>query len=438
MNLRTLALSIACLLQCTFIGVHAQTAQAAQPADYIVVVVNAEPITNSELRAEVKRVEQRIVQQRQTPPAPEVLRREVLERMINDRAQIQLARETGIKVDASAIDQAEQNVARQNQIDAPELHRRLAKDGLDVATFRAQLRDQLMQQRLRERDVEGRIRISESDIDRALAEQQKANTDPFVQEINLAQILIAIPESAPQSQVPALLKQAQNVLERIRKGEDFNALVQEVSAAERAKGGQLGLRRADRYPRSFVLATQDLGVGGVSDIVRSGAGFHILKVIEKRAPAAVVRTVVQSRARHILLRTGALLTQEAAVARLTTVKQRLQSGGAAFATVAKEVSQDNSAADGGDLGWATPGMFVPEFEDAMNRLTDGEISNPVVSRFGVHLIQLVERRRVDLDPRQLREMVRNELREKRYDEVFATWAQDLRARAFVEFRDVPQ
>jgi peptidyl-prolyl cis-trans isomerase SurA len=435
MNLRTLALYIACLLTSILSTVHAQT---AQPVDYIVAVVNAEPITNSELRAEVKRVEQRIVQQRQTPPTPEVLRREVLERMINDRAQLQLARETGIKVDADAIDLAEQSIARQNQIDVAELHRRLAKDGLNVTTFRVQLRDQLLLQRLQEREVEGRIRISEADIDRALAEQQKTNTDPFVQEINLAQILIAIPENTSQSQVPALLKQAQDVLERIRKGEDFNALVQQVSAAERTKGGQLGLRRADRYPRSFVLATQDLGVGGVSEIVRSGAGFHILKVIEKRAPDVVVRTVVQSRARHILLRTGALLTQEAAIARLAALKQRIQSGSATFAAVAKEVSQDSSAVDGGELGWATPGMFVPEFEDAMNRLIDGEISNPVVSRFGVHLIQLVERRRVDLDPRQLREVVRNELREKRYDETFTAWAQDVRARAFVEFRDAPQ
>ena len=435
MNLRTLALYIACLLTSILSTVHAQT---AQPVDYIVAVVNAEPITNSELRAEVKRVEQRIVQQRQTPPTPEVLRREVLERMINDRAQLQLARETGIKVDADAIDLAEQSIARQNQIDVAELHRRLAQDGLNVTTFRVQLRDQLLLQRLQEREVEGRIRISEADIDRALAEQQKTNTDPFVQEINLAQILIAIPENTSQSQVPALLKQAQDVLERIRKGEDFNALVQQVSAAERTKGGQLGLRRADRYPRSFVLATQDLGVGGVSEIVRSGAGFHILKVIEKRAPDVVVRTVVQSRARHILLRTGALLTQEAAIARLAALKQRIQSGSATFAAVAKEVSQDSSAVDGGELGWATPGMFVPEFEDAMNRLIDGEISNPVVSRFGVHLIQLVERRRVDLDPRQLREVVRNELREKRYDETFTAWAQDVRARAFVEFRDAPQ
>jgi peptidyl-prolyl cis-trans isomerase SurA len=435
MNLRTLALYIACLLAFIFSTAHAQT---TQPVDYIVAVVNAEPITNNELRAEVKRVEQRIVQQRQTLPTPEVLRREVLERMINDRAQLQLARETGIKVDAGTIDLAEQGVARQNQIDVAELHRRLGKDGLNVTTFRAQLRDQLLLQRLQEREVDGRIRISEAEIDRALAEQQKANTDPFVQEINLAQILIAIPENGLQSQVPTLLKQAQDVLERIRKGEDFNALVQEVSAAERSKGGQLGLRRADRYPRSFVLATQDLGVGGVSEIVRSGAGFHILKVIEKRAPSIVVRTVVQSRARHVLLRIGPLLTQEAAIARLAALKQRIQSGSTTFAAVAKEVSQDSSAADGGELGWATPGMFVPEFEDAMNRLTDGEISNPVVSRFGVHLIQLMERRRVDLDPRQLREVVRNELREKRYDETFTTWAQDVRARAFVEFRDAPQ
>jgi peptidyl-prolyl cis-trans isomerase SurA len=179
-------------------------------------------------------------------------------------------------------------------------------------------------------------------------------------------------------------------------------------------------------------------VGGVSEIVRSAAGFHILKVLEKRQPKKLVKTVVQTRSRHILLRVSPQLTQEAALARLAEYKKRIQSGGATFADLAKQFSQDGSAADGGDLGWVSPGMFVPEFEEAMNLLTDGQVSEPVLSRFGVHLIQVLERRRVDLDPQQVREAVRNELREIRYEEAYTTWAQDIRARAFVDYREPPQ
>jgi peptidyl-prolyl cis-trans isomerase SurA len=228
------------------------------------------------------------------------------------------------------------------------------------------------------------------------------------------------------------------VQNRIRRGEDFARVVQEVSAADRANGGQLGLRRADRYPASFVTATQDVAVGGVSDIFRSGAGFHILKVIEKRTPTMMIKTVVQSRAQHILLRPSAELNQAAALIRLADYKRRIQNGRATFADLAREHSQDGSAQDGGDLGWASPGMFVPEFEEVMDRLAEGEISNPVVTRFGVHVIRLVERRRVDLSPRELREWARNQLKETRTDEAYTTWAQEVRGRAFVEMREPPQ
>jgi peptidyl-prolyl cis-trans isomerase SurA len=187
-----------------------------------------------------------------------------------------------------------------------------------------------------------------------------------------------------------------------------------------------------------VLATQKLDAGGVSDIVRSGAGFHILKVIERRAPAVAVQTVVQNRARHILLRTSPQLTQAKALAQLVDYKQRIQSGKADFATLAREFSQDGSAAQGGDLGWAVPGLFVPEFEEVMNRLNEGEISAPMVSRFGTHLIQLVERRRIDLSPQQVRQSASNQLRETRTAEAYAVWARDVRERAYVEFREPPQ
>jgi len=435
MKLRLWAPALICLGSLLVSGVHAQT---AQQADFIVAVVNSEPITNSEVRAEVLRASQQLAQQRQTVPPPAELRRRVLERMINDRAQLQMARETGIRVDDAAIDQAEQAVARQNQVDVAELRLRMAKDGMDVTRVREQLRDQLLLTRLHEREVDARIRISDVDVDRALQEQQANNADPFAQDINLAHLLVGVPEKASPEQVAALLLQAKKILERIRAGEDFALLVQELSAADRTNGGQLGLRRADRYPPSFVLATQNLKAGEVSEIVRSGAGFHLLKVMEKRAPAALTRTVVQSHARHILLRVTPQLTQAAALARLADFKKRIQAGTATFQSLAREHSQDGSAAQGGDLGWANPGMFVPEFDEAMNRLTEGQISDPVVSRFGVHLIELIERRRAELSPREVRELVRNQLREARYEEAFVTWAQDVRARAFVELREPPQ
>ena len=435
MNFVTRALALACFCSVLLPLAHAQP---AQQADFIVAVVNSEPITNSEVRAEVQRVSTKLAQQRQTVPPVDVLRREVLERLINDRAQLQVARETGIRVDDAFVDQAEQSVARQNQVDVNELRRRLALDGVSVAAFRAQLRDQQMLSRLHEREVEARIRITEQDIDRYLQDQQANNTDPFAQEINLAQILIAVPEKASAAQAAALQIQAQKALDRIRGGEDFVRVMQSVSAADRANGGQLGLRRADRYPVSFVLATQKTEVGGVSEIVRSGAGFHILKVIEKRAPAVLVKTIEQSRAQHILLRPSAKLTQDAALAQLAGFKKKILAGTASFASLAREFSQDGSAAQGGDLGWVMPGMFVPEFEEVMNRLAEGEISNPVVSRFGVHLIQLVERRRVDLTPRELRDSVRAQLKEMRVEEAFSAWARDVRNRAFVEMREPPQ
>lgn len=416
-------------------GLHAQT---AQQADYIVAVVNSEPVTNNEVRTAMQRVLQDIAQQRQVAPPTDELRRRVLERLINERAQLQEANDSGIRIDEGAIAEAEQTIARQNQIDVAELRSRVARDGISPAKFRSQLRDQLMLQRLHERDVEGRIRISEADIDRFIEDQQAGNADPLAQEINLAHLLVALPEKASAEQASALLLQAQKVLGRLRGGADFAALVQELSAADRANGGQMGLRRADRYPPAFVAATQNLAVGEVSDIVRSGAGFHILKVVEKRAPAAPSKAVVQSHARHILLRTGPQLTQAAAIARLADLKKRIEAGSASFEALAREHSQDGSAPQGGDLGWVGPGAFVPEFEEPMNRLAEGQLSVPVVSRFGVHLIQLIERRRVELSQREIRESVRNQLKESKYEAAFATWAQEIRGKAFVEFREPPQ
>jgi peptidyl-prolyl cis-trans isomerase SurA len=412
-------------------------AQKVSQADFIVAVVNSEPITNSEVRASVARLEQQLKAQKQPLPPAVELRLGVLDRMINERAQLQAAAEAGIRIDDLAVDQAEENIARQSEMSVEEFRRRISKDGGNPKEFRVQLREQLILTRFREREVEARVRVSEQDIDKYVADEQAKIVDPLTQEINIAQILIAVPESAGKAQVDALSAKAVAVLERARGSEDFAVPVQEYSAADKSNGGQLGLRRGDRYPPLFLDATLNVPVGRVAEIVRSPAGFHILKVVERRGASNLTKTVVQSHARHILLRTSPQLSQSAALAQLADYRARIIAGKADFAALAREFSQDGSAAQGGDLGWASAGMFVPEFEDAMNRLRDGEIAPPMVSRFGVHLIQLLERRRTELNQREVRDSVRAILRESKLDEAYVSWAKDIRERAFVEMREPP-
>ncbi len=409
-------------------------AQTETSGDFIVALVNSEPITNAELDLQIKQlVEQRTQQGAPLAPAAE-LRAGVLERMVHERVQLQLARDTGVRADAAAIDQAELNLATQNQMDVAQFRQALEKRGVALSTLRGQLRDQILLSRLHEREVESRVRITDVEVNNAWLARQAAIDDPLAQEINLAQILIALPENPTPAQVAQAQTTAQQVAARVRSGEAFEALVQQLSAADRKNGGQLGLRRADRYPPSFVTATRTLPVGAVSDWVRSDAGFHLLKVVDRRAPE-LVQSVTQTRARHILLRPGAQLSQAQALARLAAERDKILGGRSAFEAVARDISQDGSAAQGGDLGWATPGMYVPEFEQVLDRLKPGEISPPTVSRFGVHLMQVLERRRVDLTAAQVREGLRNELRAKRTEEAYAAWERDLRARAFVEIRE---
>lgn len=408
-----------------------------QAADFIVALVNSEPITNNEVRVELQRISLQRSQQGQPPINSTELGRTVLERLINDKAQLQLARESGIRVDDAALDQAEESIARQNQMDVAQLARRLAADGVERSQFRAQLRDQIMMTRLREREVESRVRVSDLEVDQYLREQRTIR-DPAALEINLAHILVEVPDDATDQQLAPLQQKAMRLLERVRAGEDFAALALEFSnSPERVSGGQMGRRPADRYPPLFLEATQNLEPGQVAGLVRSGAGFHILKVLEKTSAGMPPSSVLQSRARHILLRTGPSLSEAAALSRLEGLKRRLVTGQADFAELARENSQDGSAAQGGDLGWATPGMFVPEFEQVMNQLAPGQTSEPLVSRFGAHLIQLLERRTVTLSQQEQRERVRAMLKDKKTDEAYANWARDVRSRAYVELREPP-
>lgn len=407
-------------------------------ADYIVAVVNSEPITNNEVRSRLARAEAQLAQQGGNVPPRDVLAREVLERLIVERAQLQQAKESGIKVDDFAVSQAEQGVARQNNMTTDELYRRLGRDGMGRDRFREELRNQLLQQRLREREVEARVKVTDLDIDQYLRDQQKG-TDVASMEINLGHVLVVVPENASPVQVAERQARAQRAADRVRAGEDFAAVARELSDAPEGQrnNGLLGLRPADRYPELFVNSTLAVPVGGIVGPVRSPAGFHVLKVVE-RVTAGVPTTVTQSHARHILLRTSPQLTEAAAAARLADYRRRVLAGQADFAALAREHSQDGSSKEGGDLGWANPGRYVPEFEQAMNALKPGDISEPLVSRFGVHLIQLLERREAKLTQREQREMARDTVREKKLDEAYATWAQELRGRAYVEYREPPQ
>ncbi len=414
-------------------GTSASTQRAS---DYIVVVVNSEPITNLQVRQEMQRMAQFLTQQQQQIPSNEILADQALSRLINDRAQIQFARESGIKVEEFSIDEAELSVARQNQVDTAEMYRRLSVDGISRSQFRNNLREQMLLSRVREREVGQRIRVSELDIDQYLREQQADSGQPLA-EVNIAHILLALPESPTQAQVAAAQAKAQQIVTRVRAGEDFSKLAREMSQAPDAEvGGIFGLRPADRYPPLFVEAVQKLDVGALTT-TRSGAGIHVLRLLDKRSAGGPATSMVQARVSHILLRPTPSMNEAAATARLSELRKQILSGQTSFGAAAKEYSQDGSAAQGGDLGWSVPGQFVPEFEAAVDKLQPGEISEPLISRFGAHLIQLHERKSTALSPREQREAVRSLLREKKYEEAFLAWSRELRARAYIDLREPP-
>ena len=422
-------------------GAAAPAAAASGPAvqrsaEYIVALVNSEPITNTEVQSRMSRVLKENAEAERVPRAE--LARLVLERLVLERAQLQLAKETRVNVDDVAIEQAEQTVARQNQLSLSELRARVKADGITLDEFRSDLRNQLTLTRLRDREVDNKLKITDLDVDQYLREQKlspKANAP----DINLAQVLVAVPDGASAADVAKAQQKAQGIAQRAKAGEDFAKLARDLSdSPERVNGGAIGLRSADKYPPLFVEATQSVAVNGIAGPVRSGAGFHVIKVLAKGEAGSAEGVVTQTQVRHILLRSDPKVPTADAVAKLAEFKRRIQSGSADFAAMAKDNSQDGSAKDGGELGWSRPGQFVPEFEEAMDRLAPGQISDPLVSRFGVHLIQVEGRRESKLSQAEQRETARAELREKKADEAFETWAQEVRARAYVEYREPPQ
>jgi peptidyl-prolyl cis-trans isomerase SurA len=408
----------------------------AQGGDYIVAVVNQELVTAAELQQRLARVRDEAARSRTQLPPAAALRQQVLDSLIDERVLVTNARESGTRIEDTELDRAVANVATQNQLTMPQLRERLRREGIDYARFRENVKEQMMVERVREREVTSRIKISDAEVD-ALIEQRRVASG-IAPELNIAQILVVVPEAAPAAVVAQRHERALAALRRVRGGEDFAAVAREVSEdGNRAQGGEIGSRPANRLPDLFVQAVQSLKPGEIApELLRSGAGFHVLKLVDRKEGNPF--TTQQTRARHILLRLSAELTAEAANRRLAQFKREIQSGSRTFEALAAANSEDASAAQGGDLGWASPGQFVPEFEEAIAELPVGGLSDPFATRFGVHIVQVVERREVALDRKQQREQARNILRERKFEEAYLEWLRDLRGRAYIEMRDPPQ
>jgi peptidyl-prolyl cis-trans isomerase SurA len=411
-------------------------APTLRPGDHIAVVVNQELVTAYEVnqrmalaRADAQRKNQRL-------PGDGELRSMVLESLIEDRALLSHARDSGIRIDDNEVDRAVAVVASQNQLTPQQLRQRLVQDGLDLPRFRANLRDQMMVERVREREVAQRIRITDGEID-ALIDKQRGGSAGEVQ-YNIAQVLIKLPEGANEATVAERRARAEAALARIRGGEDFAAVARQVSEDDnKERGGEIGLRPADKLPDIFLETVRPLQAGQLAPgLLRTGAGFHVLKLLD-RAEGGALR-VTQTRARHVLLRPSEQLTEASVRTRLAEFKRQIESSQRRFEDIAREHSLDGSASAGGDLGWASPGQFVPEFEQAMNALALGGVSAPVETRFGWHLIQVQERRTVVPDTKQLRDQARQALRERKFEEAYGEWVREVRGRAYVEFREPPQ
>lgn len=411
----------------------AQDPSQQTTTDYIVAIVNNEPITRQELRARMYRVELQLLQAGAALPERDELQKQLLEKMVNDRAQVQTAREMGMRIEDGAVQQALQNMAAQNNMSDVELLEKLRKDGVSIAQLRSDLRDELLLDRVQDYQVD-QIKISESELDDYMTQELQRTQDPSQERINLAQVLVAVPEGASPQKIEELRKRAEDIAKRARK-EDFANLLK-LSDAQKANGGAMGLRSQDDYPDLFADAAATMRVGQVSAPIRSEAGFHILKLLQRNKPQ-VENSVVQTLARHIIIRPDERKNQEQVIAELKKVKADIAAGKLTFESAAREYSQDGSATTGGSLGWTAPGQFVPEFEEAMNGLAQGVVSDPIVSRYGVHLIEVEARKRVQVGELEQRELARKTLRQRKGREALKHWSEDVRARAYVAFPPPP-
>ncbi|HSD61954.1 MAG TPA: peptidylprolyl isomerase [Burkholderiales bacterium] len=431
---RRAALALALALAAAGAGAQPAPAPARAPVvavDRIVAVVNEEAITRSELQARMAFLERQMRTQGVALPPRDVFEKQVLERMITERAQLQFAAETGLRVDDVQLDRTLRRIAEENKLSTQQLRETVEKDGVTFTRFREDVRNEIILARLRERDVDNKLTVSDAEIDQYLATQDAQAGKST--EYNVSHILLRVQEQASPEQIQALRRRAEEALAQLQAGQPFAQVAAAFSDAPDAlQGGSLGWRPAGRLPTVFVEVLGKMKPGDVSPVLRSPNGFHLLKLVDVRGADATA-VITQTHARHILIKTSELVSENDARNRLVQLRERIENG-ASFADLARLHSEDGSAGNGGDLGWVSPGDTVPEFERAMDALKPGQLSEPVKSPFGWHLIQVEERRTQDVTKDRQRLVARQAIRARKGDEAFQEWLRQLRDRAYVELR----
>lgn len=415
------------------LGGSADKRKSSVAVDQIAVVVNDDVITRYELNSYLEKIRQQLKKQGTPLPAAKELEKQVLERMIIDMLQLQFAKESGVRIDDAQLDKALGRIAQQNNFASlAEFKAKLATEGVDFKKFREEIRNEITFTRLREREVDSKLVVSDNEIENHLLMQEKQSGKS--EEVELTHILVQIPEQASAEKIQASKQRADQAWAQLHSGAQFAQVAAGFSdAKDGLQGGNLGWRSADRLPSIFQEALRHMQPGEISAVLRSPNAFHIIKLLNKRSQDAPVM-ITQTRVRHILIKTSELTSENEAKSRLAEIKRRIE-GGADFAAQAKQYSEDGSASQGGDLGWVSPGVFVAEFERAMNALKIGQISNLVQTEFGWHLIQVMERRNADVSAEQKKQQAGMAIRAFKSDEAYQDWLRQLRDRAFIEYRN---
>ena len=402
-----------------------------QTLDRIVAVVNEGVITQYQLDSRTRAATAQLQRQKVQLPPPDILRRQVLDQMITERAQVQLAKEAGVRVEDNELSQALDRIAANQKVSTSQMRQTVEKDGMKWNDFREEIRDQMMIARVREREVDAKINVTPGEVDNFLANQSTVGSG---EEVHLAHIVIRIPEGASPETLHKLRLKAVGIDEQAKSGKDFAQLAATYSESNDAmQGGDLGFRPTDSLPQVMSSAIANLKPGQVSEVVRSPSGFHIVKLIARRGGGNALPQVQQTHARHILIKVTEITSESEARHKITQVHQRLKSG-EDFAALAKLYSQDGSAQKGGDLGWLYPGDTVQPFDQAMNALKIGEISGPVQTQFGFHIIQVLERRTTDVSQDRQRQRAMMALRQRKMEDANLEWIRQVRDRAYVEIR----
>lgn len=424
---------LACALALVPIAATGAYAQSrVQLIDRVVAVVNDEVITRYELNSQKRAVLAQLQRQGVRPPADSELDAQVLERFINEKVQLQYAKENGIGAGEETVTAALLNVAKQNNMSMTQFAEALKKDGLSVEQFREELKNEIVLNRVRDREVESRVVVTDSEIDAYLATAKLQGA--LQAEYQLAHVLVLVPEQATPEQVEARRKRAEEALRQIKAGTPFSQVAAVFSDTNDAtQGGALGWRKADRLPSIYAEAAEKLPVGGTSDVLRSANGFHIVRLLDKKTSEQEKTVVEQSKVRHILVRVNELVGENEAKAKIDRLKERI-AGGAKFEDIAKLNSEDTSASRGGELGWVSPGDTVAEFEAAMKAAAPKTVVGPVRTQFGFHLIEVMERRSQDVTTEKTRQAARAAIRERKSDEAYQSWLREVRDRATIEIK----